>query len=315
MLDKSQLINIQNILKSIDKFGIDSELYLDICKCLSIFYIYHIKSHKYTLNINCSNDILSGGLFCFISLMILYPHSNKNILQYTKDALEFTTLYLYIDNIMDDCKVTMFKKTEMIQIIGKVLNGENNGKTLESYPEYIQPIIRSYYKINNPNVNSYIKKLFMITIESFKIQTSNCNRQTYIDICKKKGGYMYLACKYILDLNISDEKIFNLGACIQIVDDIVDANEDIDNGINTIVTYDINKEKYIDELLYDAILEIKALPGNLAIFKYILIKSLTRVIGKRDYFTNMIKRRFPTASHSHMRMEVNNFLKYQILND
>lgn len=113
--------------------------------------------------------------------------------------------------------------------------------------DFIDEVLKIMKEIaeESPHSLSYFYKLFQLEVESVKVQSSSSrSRDEYLICSEKKGMYTTAVIQSLLGGEVTGD-ILNLGAIIQLIDDIIDIDEDREEGINTIATHDKELDKLI----------------------------------------------------------------------
>jgi len=270
-----------------------------IMQCLLQFSVVKFTS-TFTQYINKFNrpeywdpNILMGGLCCFYAgfLILLLSHEIKDINQSLDSLFAFTSLYMLIDHYLDNETINHDEKKLLISIIYQIFeNPDKINLYIQSSPNphgIIVAILKNIQTILNGQTNSiyYLKKLFDLEVHSTYIQRNpNNSRETYLKLSEEKGGATVQAIEAILNLPVSKEG-YELGACIQLVDDIYDTHLDLKQNITTIATYDYQKNGNLDSLLLEVIQRIDGLSGKFNLFKIGLLLMLMACVSTEDSFT------------------------------
>lgn len=124
-----------------------------------------------------------------------------------------------------------------------------------------------------------LKDIYYLEIKSSQVQkNTNLDRDLYLDICENKGGATVQAIEAILGLPVSHDG-YQLGACIQLLDDLYDVQKDINDKIITVATHDLDKYGNLDELFCYTIIKIDNLDKRYLIFKIGLLEMLIALIA------------------------------------
>ena len=240
-----------------------------------------------------SNEYIFGGLSFFLGSLVLvkiYPENIKNDLLISR-ALDFTLIYLYLDHYLDSSNVKLEDKCQMISELKTIMNGESSSKH--------QLIAERYQKLITPELQPIVVDLFQTVVESFQIQyqTNSTCLETYLDITKRKGALTILAMYMLVNRKVlsSDDNTYlslkKLGECIQILDDIIDASDDLSSGIMTAATYLIKKEKKLDMLALYLLREITLLPSKMEMLKFTMRSCVYYVMLRSRHFSLNLKRK------------------------
>ncbi len=223
------------------------------------------------INYDFVDGAKESGALCFFGSIIM-SLLQLGYINNIDNLFTFSSCYILIDHYIDDDTIEMKDKINTI----KQLNSFIKLKTSVSNNPIIQAISDKYIEMITllPKSEPYLKDLFDIEIKTMLLQTKdNLTRDEYLEICESKGGITCLAIQSLLELKITDDE-YNLGACIQLVDDILDIDDDIKTRINTIATYDYKKYNNIDNLIVYTINRIDNMSSKYNMFKIILIIEL-----------------------------------------
>jgi hypothetical protein len=142
-----------------------------------------------------------------------------------------------------------------------------------------------------PKSEYHLKKMFRVEVETMYLQNrSDLSREKYLEISEWKGGLFSNAIHSILQLNITSAE-YDLGSAIQLMDDILDIEDDINLGINTIATYDYKTYGNLDKLLIYVINKVDNLHKIYTLFKPVLYLGLAWAVhnNKNMYTSEMVK--------------------------
>lgn len=120
-------------------------------------------------------------------------------------------------------------------------------KSSEGDGKFIREVLKIVREIADecPQSIPHFYKLFQSEVESVKVQSSSTrSRDQYMISSEKKGMYTTAVIQSLLGGEVTED-ILNLGAIIQLIDDIIDIDEDRDESINTIATHDKELDKLV----------------------------------------------------------------------
>ena len=241
---------------------------------------------------------VSGSVCFFGSLLMSWAQTGK--INNIDELFTLSACYMIIDHYIDSPDISKKDKE----------------KTIRELMLYIH----SPYKTNNPillaigkrytdmikvisSCKSYVDKLFMTEIKTSYLQQQQLHRKDYMQICYDKGSQTCEAIQSILGLPVTQAEK-SLGFVIQSLDDLLDVKEDLQAGINTIATYDLQHYKTLDKLWIYTLDQIYNLDNKYNLMKIILMISLItaintckdcyseeliRITAKHNYFPNMTK--------------------------
>ena len=223
------------------------------------------KSNEYILKANnllSEAALTSGGIAFYgsigLSLMETYKVCNVDHLFY------FTSLYMLTDYWFDDPSL---KDVDKISTAKTLIDLIENPRLVKGNPvlTLMTDILLRLIK-EVPNSYDILKNAFYSEIVSTMIQgQDDLPADVYLKVCEWKGGAMLNSMQVICGSK-PDKSCYIVGACIQLIDDMHDIDEDMEDGINTIATH-INK-KY----------------GNLDCLFFYMINLLTKLDKKHTLF-------------------------------
>jgi hypothetical protein len=259
---------------------------------LPLFRQFNHRVRKIKYNFT-SSSIASGAMCFFGSLLMSFCRIGyvKNI----EELFTFAACYILTDHYIDDNNISNENKSRTIQQIDNFINQIKPG--VEDNIKIESPIIRSvadnYIRMINkiPKSEYHLKKMFRVEVETMYLQNrSDLSREKYLEISEWKGGLFSNAIHSILQLNITSAE-YDLGSAIQLMDDILDIEDDINLGINTIATYDYKTYGNLDKLLIYVINKVDNLHKIYTLFKPVLYLGLAWAVhnNKNMYTSEMVK--------------------------
>lgn len=211
-----------------------------------------------------------------------------------------TFLYSLLDHYIDDNDISFERKKHLIYKLSDLIisprfvdySDQLNDPCLTQEHKHDLKLISqlSYHLFNIfqkvPSSLQYLKNLYYAEVLSMKLQ-HNCkfDRDLYLKLCQWKGGATCQAIQSILNLPVTNND-YELGACIQFVDDIIDVHDDLISNISTAATCDFEYYGNLDLLLFDTLDYINNMSSLNTIFKPILIGSLLYTI-MHDYQSSL----------------------------
>jgi hypothetical protein len=225
-------------------------------------------------------DSTTSGMACFFFICSL-KGKNSDVKDLITKSLAYVGLYMHVDNYLDDPNICEDDKKYLLSWL---LDNNRKGGT-----KFLDEILRLYNILDIKTEEN--KKLFMnlvkITADASRIQKkNNLDYSAYLDICEKKGGWtVVVAGRLISKSDILDEELFLLGECIQLLDDIADCSFDIMDGIETVCTYVIKTEFFLDKMADILMFKLKSLSNFLGFHAIIIEYMLRYVIHKSGNFS------------------------------
>ena len=238
-----------------------------------------------------SEDTLISGAGCFyFSVLISYIHYGeiRNI-----DALfNFASLYMLLDYFLDDSSISTKTKKSVVKILNQAMDNPfdsvepvsiDMGSDTSNQHSLVKKMITILRKIlqDVPSSHKYLREVYYAEILSSKIQyVHGLSRPIYHHASVWKGGATTQAIQSILKLPVTDDE-YNLGATIQLVDDIYDVEKDIEEEINTAATWDLETHGNLDSIVTECIESINNLSSKYSIMKVVLMNMLMYGIASR----------------------------------
>ncbi|CAH6419598.1 Hypothetical protein POVR2_LOCUS104 [uncultured virus] len=159
-----------------------------------------------------------------------------------KRLVDYILLYLIVDSELDSSSISYSYKCSYLL----ALLQEN--KTVPS------KLNKMYCSLVSSELDaSVFSHVTLTTAQSFLVQYNVSSAAELFEVCVNKGGQAVLAGYRLVYGNkclqsISDDQLLILGACIQLLDDIVDCSKDKRDGIETIATWTLRELRQLDYL-------------------------------------------------------------------
>jgi hypothetical protein len=243
---------------------------------------------------NFTESVIASGAMCFLgSLLISFCQVGyvKNI----EELFTYAACYILTDHYIDDNTVSKGDKSKTIlqidNFINRVKPGVDNELNIES--PIIKLVADKYIHMINkiPKSADYLKEIFKVEVSTMYLQNrSDLPREKYIEISEWKGGVFCKAIQAILELDITTAE-YDLGATIQLIDDILDIEDDASLEINSIATYDYKTYGNLDKLLIYIVNKVDALDKKYTLFKPVLYLGLSWAVhnNKNMYTLETVK--------------------------
>ena len=251
-------------------------------------FIYKLLPHADAFNLSdkSSGELLSSGLICFCGAL-LFSMCKFTEIRKLDSIFDLTLLYMLVDHYLDNIQIdSQSKKATISKMLLLLENPELSG----TEDKFLTEIVETYNRLreNCPTSHSWLKKVFLAEVEGVKIQSNaTLDRATYLKIAEKKGGLTSVAIQSLYSNEIADHD-YDLGACIQLIDDMLDVHVDIKNDINTIATHDLQTIGSLDELLYYTIDKVYNLPSVFNAYKPIMMGVILYLVSKNEVFSPII---------------------------
>lgn len=257
-----------------------------------------------------SEELLMSGLFCFVGQCLQYYSQfglNNNlhdspecVIEYIMDiAIDFVLLYLHVDHYLDDIKVDITNKIATIDQMLILIYDPDKISTLSL--SGMNNLVSSYKRLLNinPNAKSALIDLFKTEASSIMFQrNSNASREEYLKMAEIKGGKTCIAIQALFNADIKNGA-YELGACVQLLDDMLDVYNDQRQNIHTIATYDLKHNNSLDRLCLYTARKIYSLNSIYTIFKVLMYEILTYIVTRHTCFSKRLKRRLLPYTHIH----------------
>lgn len=263
-------------INEIDKLSIKEYLLGSECRTWRLFikeYIKLIKPYEQILNLDNpkEDDCIASGIGFFYGCLLFIMHF-PNWGNHIYDIFLYNILYILVDHFIDDMKSNPENKDKVINQMFILIS--NPSAKLDFADPSLKVIAETYSQLITrcPLTKISINKLFLSEIEGLKIQKSpDFSREDYYGIALKKGGYTLEVLVHIMGITDNEiiEEAYKIAQTMQLIDDIVDAESDINNGINTVATYDLTKNGNLDLLWLDVVNRINNLHPKFTIFKIV----------------------------------------------
>jgi hypothetical protein len=274
-----------------------------------------------------SEELLSSGLFCFYGgiLFVLAQSSESGVgtggpFHLIHDLFQFTLLYLFVDHYLDDQKVNGAEKAKTFSLMKQLLEdprslidtagSESTTGTHSSLTTMVELFISLVEK--HPRALPWLKTVFYVEAQGMIIQQNgSLSRDVYLTTAEAKGGATTQAMQSLLfhavqsnaaqeakDLDLAHQ----LGACIQLVDDMLDVKEDQVSNIHTIATHDLKVNGNMDQLLCYTIDKICNMDKRWTVFKPIFMLILTYLISKGGFSPELQGLFLPISCFDHKHL-------------
>ena len=159
---------------------------------------------------------------------------------------ECSTLSGAITGLFDDLFDKNRTDTKLIkQIIDSpdtfIPINDNQKLSLEFYKLFLNKIV------DKNLTKHFISEIYKVQVDTKKQESNSITNDKITDITFRKGGYSVLFFRSVYEHNLNDteyDALYNLGALMQLGNDIFDVYKDYKSGINTLVT----RTEYIKDL-------------------------------------------------------------------
>lgn len=258
---------------AIDRWLADRDMMAVICEGFRQFRVenplllFAEKIVRYGTSEVMTESSLTTGAACFycgLALRLLHDHRDLTTLPKQLDALfSFTMLYMLADHYLDDSQVKQSSKDELVKQIEIAMTTNESSD---------HPLVVHYRKIIEliPEAKEPLQLAIRSELQSCKVQKiEGLTREQYREMAYDKGGTSVQILQAIMGI-YPDDAGYQLGACIQIVDDIIDVDDDAAERIHTMMT----ESEFLDEAFVETVHQIDGLPNEYNIFKPALMLML-----------------------------------------
>jgi len=220
---------------------------------------------------------------------------------------DYVLLYIYVDHYLDSKYVDKDERQATLKTLFHLLHNPYDTKI----PKSMIGLVFAYRRLLElrPEARSSLVLLFETEVVGLKYQAGGFDRIDYLRICELKGGRTALAINALLGYPV-DEGVYNMGACIQLVDDLIDANADTEAGIATIATHDLKTLGCLDALFIYTMRRIFELPERFDPIKIIFLHTLLHAVMRDPNYTRILKTQ--TKPHTYLR-SISNINLYALI--
>lgn len=252
------------------------------------------------------SNVLTAGLFCFTGQCLIYhcqygnPYTSKERYpdvhlsgkEFFDVAFSYALMYVYADYFLDGVHLSGEDRQGIMFVLLKLLHNPWSGEA----PPGMVGLLDAYKFIlkMSPESQPYLIKVFMSEVEGMLIQNNpNSTRLEYFNIAERKGGLTGIGISAILGM-CTGKKVgfdpdgsigYQIGAILQLLDDMIDVLDDIEENTHTIATHDLQKYGNLDSLFIYTVIKVDRLPDIYNLFKFLLYEALCYTLSQRDRFT------------------------------
>lgn len=238
--------------------------------------------------IPCSDDTdryeKFGSMYVIFMSSILLP--KMGVID-PQSNLDFVLMYGMVDHLLDTKTVSEKQKTDRIQQIKRILY---TGQAPTDTSRHIQVLFEIYRR--HTHIAEYIQRAFEAEYISYKLQGTECSEEQYFQICKDKGATMFLLQKAINGIQIDEEWDPIVGFIGQLLDDMLDVEDDIRDGIRTPVACVLNTDRILDRVFYKIVDMIKSLPTDrYGTYRAFLVVLVYHIASVNSYISPELKKK------------------------
>lgn len=195
----------------------------------------------------------------------------------------FTSLYMLTDYWLDEPTADEKKKISTIRTLVDLIENPRRVHDSGALSIMTDRLVRLIEEI--PGSYPVLKDAFYAEIVSAIIQKqSELPPEVYLKVCEWKGGAMLHSMQIICGSK-PDKSGYLVGACIQLVDDMHDIDEDIAEGINTIATYIKSKYGNLDPLFFYTVHLMEDFDDKHTLFKPFILGMMMHSIAIIPHFS------------------------------
>jgi hypothetical protein len=212
--------------------------------------------------------LVSGCAFYYASLLFIMHYPNWA--SYQRGAFLLNVLYILVDHYIDSIDITQATKQQALSQMYFILGNPAAIDTIEVIDDSLYTITKVYVEFIqlHPSAQGALFELFNQEATGMIVQASDrCSRETYMTIAEKKGGCtLNVLHSIVTGSTRQSNEVYEIGVCMQLLDDMLDVTDDIANKINTIATHDLQHDGHLDLLWTDTMRRILMLDSKFVIF-------------------------------------------------
>ena len=215
-----------------------------------------------------------SGSICFYGGVLTSLLTTGKVEQ-VEDLFTFALCYMLIDHFLDSKEISKAEKDiAMKELYNFLVNDVESDNILirSGGPRYQKMIQR------DPAIKKEIIKLLQSELVGTKL-TPDDTRDDILANTLEKGGMTAQVIATIIGLDTSQNGHYDLGSCIQLVDDLIDLKDDQDLGIWTLALHDW-ASGCLDQYIWFTFQKIHSLPNCYNFFKIILFMGC--ILGIHD---------------------------------
>lgn len=248
-------------------------------------YLKAVRKHK------IGSEAILSGLTCIIFFSSL-PLSKSRSLSDVRRLVNYILLYLLVDYQLDDPNVADEEKRDLLL---SLLEGR------DSVPKDLRVMYNNL--VRSPNEAQIFSQVTLTTAQSFLVQySSSSTLSDLFNICVNKGGQTVLVGYRLIyrekcAVDITDDQLLLLGACIQLLDDIIDCSKDRREGIETIATCSLTIYQHLDHLASVLLLLAFELNSHLHLQRDTIVQLAKRAVDRSSHFSSSFREQLGLARY------------------
>lgn len=257
-----------------------------LCRALAKHYVQSLKDEG--IDVQDTNTPLVGPWICVAAALCMPPppqckHERKAL----DVAIKFAVMYVHVDTYLDSDTPN---KRGFVMWMSSAARGEQAEMPTDVCGSVL---LRVWDELVGDSTRraKWMRDLVECTIHCYEVQSNKSSKtSTLLDACLHKGGTTLLVLhRMIYDKTSSDNDVYLLGSCMQLLDDIVDCSSDIASGIHTYCTRTYKKRSCLDRCATLLVRKLSAVPrdyimlvtGMYISLRYTVFKSHNFSVGMR----------------------------------
>ena len=232
-------------------------------------------------------ESIASLFITFGTSMLLNRHIDKKDIDVSIN-MDYMLMYGIVDHYIDSKNISTEEKENRMTIIKNILYLDIKPAVMTKAVQILYDIYQKYK--HNDVVIKYIRKAFEGEYFSYKVQYAEHTYEMYKKACGMKGSTMYCLHKVMNGLELNEKWDYNVGYLGQLLDDISDVDADNKNGINTMATYILKRDGYLDVLFYEILNEIAEFPDDdYTLYRATMTMLNYYIVNESSHFTDSLK--------------------------
>lgn len=239
-------------------------------------------------------DLLASGFLFFYGCCFYLFCLVSDIIPYIESVVDYTLLYMLVDNYLDSQVLTETAISEMKQVL--------TDDEFEPTEKYVREIREVYLRLcaKHSQVKARLIDLFSIEVAGLAVQNnSQCSYDQYLKMGLSKGAATFpVVAAFLSEAEIRgiqcstriQDLTRDLGAIMQLLDDMLDIEQDQNNQCHTVMTNWITNHDNLDELWWHMLSMIEQLSPPFAIWGWIYSLILVYLpMRNPQYFSEQLR--------------------------
>jgi hypothetical protein len=257
--------------------------------------IARFRTYMQYLNLNISDNALNTSILnnndytpvnehpvlCLLTgfmISLVFIMHFPNWYHYIEDLVDYMSIYILIDNYLDDLSIPDDQRKNFIKQLANIL--DNPKEFLNQTDPRIREATLAYLRFTAryPNSKELFKTSFAVEVSVMYLQKqAHLDRRVYYKNFMVKGIAFGLIIKpLITDSEI--HKLMQLGILCQLFDDLCDVLSDLKTGTYTIATYELQTNGNLDALVIDMANRIDQF--NMPVLKMLFSLGIIELVDK-----------------------------------